>query len=87
MSYKGQEASVKLPYGVYPVGGTVDGVCQLEHHKDKKNELPQGKAVTIVRDCIAAVKTWGELFNGHRVELVQVDGYQGWYMKNAFHLH
>lgn len=87
MSYFGQEASVKLPHGVYPVGGTVDGVCQMAHHQDKKNELQHGKAVTIVRDCVATVKTWGQFFNGHHVALVQIKGYHGWYMKDAFNIH
>ena len=87
MVYRGQEASVKLPHGVYPVGGEVNGVCQMAHHKDKGSELPHGKAVTIIETCIAAVKTWGAFFDGHPVELVQVHGYHGWYMKNAFNLH
>lgn len=87
MSYKGREASVKLPHGVYPVGGTIDGVCQMEHHKNRDSELQHGKAVKIVKACVATVKTWGAFFDGHPVELVQVDGYHGWYMKNAFNLH
>ena len=63
MSYSGQKASVKLPYGVYPVGGTVDGVCQMKHHKDMNNELPKGKAVKIVEECVAAVTAWGNFCN------------------------
>jgi len=87
MSYLGQEASVKIPYGVYPVGGTVNGVCQMKHHKDMTNELPKGKAVKIIEECVAAVTTWGNFFNNENFELVRVYGYSGWYPKNAFQLH
>lgn len=76
-------AIVNVPIGLCPIGGTVNGVCQMAHHKSDKNRLTPKIPVEITQCQLASVETYGGSISG-RTMVVQIKGREGWYMANAF---
>lgn len=76
-----------VKHGTYPIGGTVDGVDQMAHHKNPSAEIPFKKTVTITGEKVARVTTYGEASGSFRdveVAVVAIVTKPGWYMKSGF---
>ena len=54
------KAHVKTPYGIYPIGGSVDGRNQMPAHGDTANFLAKEQRVEITERKRAAVTTYAD---------------------------
>ena len=79
------KAQVIVEHGLYPLGGTVDGVDQMNEHHDPKNELKGGDKVVIAKREEAVVTTWGGHYNAAKMKVVEIVGKNGWYLASGFH--
>ncbi len=70
--------------GVFPIGGTVDGVDQMLAHKDPSNELPSGVMVAVNDEKEATVTTYGGFHRDHTMRVVSVMGRACWYAASGF---
>ncbi len=80
-------ATCIVKHGTFPIGGTVDGVDQMEHHRNPAAEIPFQKTVTITREKTARVTTYGDVngsFRDVEVAVVALATKPGWYMKSGF---
>lgn len=71
-------------WGLFPIGGTLNGVDQMSAFRDKDNELKHGAVVAISESREAAVTTFGKFYDGAKVAVVKVEGKTGWYLASAF---
>ena len=70
--------------GVFPIGGSVDGIDQLAEHADPKNHVPFGETVEVIEERVADVTTYGGFHTGHSMKVVAVRGRCGFFTASAF---
>ena len=79
------KATVIVGHGICPLGGNVDGVDQMNEHRDPKNELKGGEKVIIESQGEAVVTTWGGHYNEAKIRVVKILEKKGWYLASGFH--
>lgn len=70
--------------GVFPIGGSINGVDQLAAHADPQNYIEGGAEVEILNELMADVTTYGGFHDGQLMKVVAVHGRRGFYTAGAF---